>query len=115
MVEEKDGKIRLMEYKTSSSSYVGDDYLLQLGIYALLYQENFNAVPHEVGIYFLRDVNGEKVLGVTPYLLENARKQIVKHHACTQSNNIADYPKKPSYQCKWSTGQCDFYGLCFGA
>ena len=113
VIEERNGKLRLMDYKTSGSSYVTDEYLLQLGIYALLYKENFNSIPHEVGIYFLKDENGEKTLGVTEYLLENAKKQIMEHHSKVRSDNINDYPKKISNLCKWSNGKCDFYDLCF--
>lgn len=115
VIEEKDGKIRLMDYKTSGSSYVGGDYILQLGIYALLYQETFKSAPDEVGIYFLRDVNGEKVLSVTSNLLESSKQKILYHHTQTHSDDIRDYPKKHSFQCKWATGQCDFYNLCFAA
>ena len=113
VIEEKDGKIRLMDYKTSGSSYLTDEYLLQLGIYALLYKTSFNSVPHEVGIYFLKDENGEKVLSVTEYLLENAKRQIKEHHFKALSDNIEDYPKKISNLCKWSNGKCDFYEVCF--
>ncbi|MFC1685766.1 RecB family exonuclease [Nanoarchaeota archaeon] len=113
VIEEINNSIRLMDYKTSSSSYISDDYLLQLGIYALLYQEAFNSPPQEVGIYFLRDVNGEKVLKVTDYLLNNAKRKILEHHGKTQSGEIRAYPRKPSYLCKWSTGQCDFYNFCY--
>lgn len=114
VIEEKNGKIRLMDYKTSSSSYIGDEYILQLGIYALLYKENFNSTPEEVGIYFLRDINGEKVLKVNDNLLNSAKEQIIKHHSKTVSSDIQDYPKTPGFQCKWATGQCAYYELCFG-
>ncbi len=114
VIEEVDGRIRLMDYKTSSSSYVGDEYFLQLGVYALLYEENLSVQPQEVGIYFLRDENGERVLTVNDNMLENAKRQIVKHHGRTQSDDMKEYPKKPGFQCKWATGQCDFYKLCFG-
>ena len=115
VIENIDGKIRLMDYKTSSSSYVSDEYLLQLGIYALLYQEVYKGIPHEVGIYFLRDESGEKVLKVTPHLLENARKQIRAHHLRTENKDIDNYPQNISYLCKWATGQCSFYDYCFKA
>jgi len=113
VIEEREGKVRLMDYKTSSSSYLSDEYLLQLGIYALLYKENVNSVPHEVGIYFLKDEDGEKVLKVTEGLLESARRQIHAHHGKTVSGHMSNYPKNVTYLCKWSTGQCDFYNHCF--
>ncbi len=113
VVEESDGKIRLMDYKTSGSAYLTDEYLLQLGIYALLYKENINSVPHEVGIYFLRDNETEKVLSVTENLLNLALRQIREHHKKTVSDEIKDYPKKVTNLCKWLGGQCDFYEKCF--
>jgi len=114
VIEKIDGKIRLMDYKTSSSSYVSGDYILQLGIYALLYKEIFNSAPHEVGIYFLRDENGEKVLKVTDNMLEDAKNKVLQHHGRTASDSLEGYPKNRTHLCKWSNGQCDFYNLCYG-
>jgi len=113
VIEKDNEKIRLMDYKTSNSAYLTDEYLLQLGIYALLYKETFNSIPQEVGVYFLKEEEGEKVIKVNEDLLENASKQIIKHHSKTKSNNIDDYPKHISHLCKWATGQCDFYDKCF--
>jgi len=113
VIENIDGKIRVMDYKTSTFAYLTDEYILQLGIYALLFKENFNELPQEVGIYFLKDKEMEKSLSVTPHLLETARSKIEAHHKNTISDRYADYPKRISGLCKWGSGQCDFYDICF--
>lgn len=110
-IEDFDG-IRLMDYKTSKSSHVSAAYKLQLGIYALLYEQEHNVRPDKVGIYFLKDK--EVTLDVTDDLILNAKFQIEQIHEATESNNILDYPMKTSPLCKWATGQCDFYNKCFG-
>jgi hypothetical protein len=56
----------------------------------------------------------EKVLPVTPNLLDKARKSIVEHHSKVQQDDFKHYPKRITGLCKWPSGQCDFYDLCFG-
>ncbi len=108
-IEEHDGTVRLMDYKTSSS-YDLNKHILQLGIYSLLYLEKHGHMPAQVGVYFLKDQ--EKVMDVDEQLLEMAKKEIQAIHLNTTSRHIDDYPRKPSGLCKWSTGQCDFYDTC---
>jgi len=108
-IEKINDEIRIMDYKTSSSFNLYD-HKLQLAIYALLYQELHGELPDKVGIYFLKDK--PKVIKVDEQLLEFAKKEIELVHQNTCSEHIADYPKKPSGLCKYSTGQCEFFDTC---
>ncbi len=110
-IEIQDGKIRIMDYKTSSKNELTDDYVLQLAIYVLLYQEKYNKFPDEVGLYLLK--HGEKTIKVDENLMKRAVLECELIHTNTQSEEIDDYPKHVSHLCKWSTGQCDFYNICF--
>ena len=110
-IEIQDGKTRVMDYKTSSRDEITTEYLLQLSIYVLLYHEKYKKFPDEVGLYLLR--HGEKTIKADEKLLEFAKKECEFIHKNTQSEEIEDYPLKPGPLCKWSTGQCDFYNICF--
>jgi len=113
-IEELKGKVRLMDYKSSKKFDMTDAYKLQLAIYAMLYEEKHNKKPDQVGIYFLKDTGKhEYVLDVDEELLQLAKLEIEMIHLNTESDAIADYPKNITPLCKWRTGQCDFYGLCF--
>ena len=112
VIENWDGKVRLMDYKTSKRAKITDAYKLQLAIYALLYKEKHGSLPDEVGIYFLK--HGEMKLNVTEELVKDAQFAIEQIHASTEdTDDINDFPQKQSPLCKWSTGQCDFYDYCF--
>ena len=114
LIEKDNGLVRVMDYKTSKKFDFSQEYMLQLSIYALMYQEKHNSLPHELGIYFLKDTQEfEKTIKATQELVEYAKKEIEKTHAFTIKQTKEEYPKNPSPLCKWSTGQCDFYELCF--
>lgn len=105
-----DGKIRIVDYKTNANQDF-DEHLLQLSVYALLYFEKHGILPDETGISFMR---GEEVfIPVNQSLVESAKREILEIHKQTQHSNKESYPMKPSRLCKWSTGKCDFYDLCF--
>ncbi len=110
--EDENKKIVILDYKTAASDIIKDAYKNQLSIYALLYRENYNKIPHEVGIHFL--MHGIKTLTVDSYMLKHAVSIIKKVHKGTLSKEIKDYPKVKSGLCKWHSGQCDFYDLCYG-
>lgn len=111
VIEHHDGIIRLMDYKTSKKAHITDAYKLQLAIYAMMYQVEHGVLPDQVGIYFLKE--GEQVLPVNDELVMHAKFYIEQIHASTLTEDINDYPMKPSPLCKWSSGQCDFYDYCF--
>ncbi len=108
-IENYDGQVRLMDYKTSKHSNE-EEYRLQLAIYTLLYYEKHGKLPDKAGIYFLKD--RPKFIDVDESLLALARREIELVHQLTQSDHIKGYPRNPSKLCKWSTGQCDFYDAC---
>jgi CRISPR/Cas system-associated exonuclease Cas4 (RecB family) len=86
----------VVDYKTSKSKELLDDYKRQLGIYALLYKEKTGTVPI-VGIHFLKFKNGLKKYRVTPRYLAKIKALITEIHKKTQSEKIEDYPCK----CGW--------------
>jgi len=108
-IENHDGEVRIMDYKTSSHSDE-EEYRLQLAIYTLLYHEKHGRLPDKAGIYFLKD--RPKFIDVDDSLLELAKKEISLIHSLTKTTDINDYPRKPGRLCKWSTGQCDFFDVC---
>ena len=109
-IHDKEGKVVILDYKTSKKDIMTDGYKLQLGIYALLYKLENNILPDQVGINFLKF--GEQLIDVDEALIEDAKKEILFIHENTDSDIITDYPKQESGLCKWSKGQCDFYDTC---
>jgi len=57
--------------------------------------------------------HGEKTIKADEKLLKLAEKECLEIHRRTLSDDIEDYPLNPGPLCKWSTGQCDFYNICF--
>lgn len=109
-IENYKGEIRLMDYKTSSSFDI-EEHKLQLAIYSLLYSEKHGKLPDKVGIYYLK--SGERFIDPDETLLKLAEEEIKFIHEKTQSRDKIDYSKNITPLCKWSTGQCDFHGVCF--
>jgi len=108
-IEDHNDEIRIMDYKTSRS-FNENDHKLQLGIYSLLYLENFGRMPDKAGIYFLKDK--PRFIMVDDSLIAEARKEIEWMHQQTESDLADDYPRKTSPLCKWSTGQCEYFDIC---
>lgn len=108
-IENHNGHVRLMDYKTSKSEDI-NEHLLQLGIYSLLYKEKHGVLPKYVGVYFLKGQECE--LEVDEELVEMAKKEIEYIHNHTTTDDIHNYPKQTSPLCKWSTGKCDFFDIC---
>jgi CRISPR/Cas system-associated exonuclease Cas4 (RecB family) len=106
-IEDIDGRVHVTDYKTSTNLKISDDYRLQLGIYALLYNEKHGRLPNQTSVYFLR--HKPKYVAVDDDLLESVAKSIEFVHTNTKSDNIDDYPLKPNNLCKW----CDFHTICF--
>ncbi len=106
-IERCNGKVRLIDYKTSKKDSLTDEYMLQLGIYALLYKEKHEEYPDEVGLFLLK--HGERMVPVTEDLVNNAKFHIENVHMSTQSKDMRDYPKKPGPLCNF----CDFKTICF--
>jgi len=111
-IEHKDGKIKIMDYKTSKNAKMSPEYKLQLAIYSLLYKIKHDKMPDKVGIWFLK--HGEMCISVDQELLDHAKFEIEQIHFATETSDIGDYQKKTSPLCKYSSGQCDFYEVCNG-
>lgn len=111
VVENHDDKVAIIDYKTSKKLQITEDYKLQLGIYAMMHEE-LRKPADEVGILFLK--HGQELrIPVTPELVENARTVCTHVQLHTRSTNPGDYPMRTSPLCKWRSGQCEYYELCF--
>lgn len=111
-VHEHDGKTYILDYKTSKKCEITPEYKLQLSIYGMIFAE-LDRLPDEVGIFFLK--HGQELrLPVTQEMVEFAKREVRQIHELTGSRKIEDYPMNPGPLCKWRTGQCDYYDLCFG-
>ncbi len=102
--------VHILDYKTSSRDKMSGAYRLQLGIYAMMYEQTHGVKPKRVGINFLKF--GEKYLEVDDLLIQEAAYECLEIQKRTQTEEKNDYPKQRSPLCKWSTGQCDFYEHC---
>ena len=111
-IENVDGEVRVMDYKTSKRPHLSDAYHLQLNIYALLYHEKHGKLPDKLGIYFLKF--GEQTIPCSMDNVREAAREVTLVHELTTANEIEFYPRRTSPLCKWKTGQCDFYDVCFG-
>jgi len=112
VIYEMDDSVVILDYKTGKKTDISPEYRLQLGVYALMYEETTGRKPDFVGIDFLNHT--ERVLAVDQKIVDEAKRDIEYVHSKTISTNIKDYSQKPSPLCKWSTGQCDYYEQCFG-
>jgi len=101
----------VLDYKTSGKMN-RSEHLFQLGMYALLIKEKYGKLPEKVGIIYLKFGGKQDVIDVTHELVRDALAMIEQAHIHTQSAEKTDYPKKKSFLCKWSTGQCGFYDHC---
>ncbi|MFQ5474964.1 MAG: RecB family exonuclease [Candidatus Nanoarchaeia archaeon] len=111
VIEENDGEIKLVDYKTSKvKKRISKEYKLQLSIYALLYKEKHGVLPSKVSIWFLR--GSEEILPVDEQMVKDAAFEIEQIHFATESSAISDYKTNITPLCKWSNGQCDFYDFC---
>ncbi len=110
-IEYENGKVKVMDYKTSKADEMKPEYRLQLAIYALLFNEKYGRHPDKVGLWLLK--HGERTIDVNDELVALAKEELELIHVNTESDNIEDYPKNVTPLCKWKTGQCEFYEICF--
>ena len=110
-IHQIEDEVHIIDYKTNSTFEVKDSITLQLAIYSLLYFEKHGKIPNKVGVFFLR--HKLRLIKVDTALLELAKREIELVHAHTSTyEKKEDYPRCTGPLCKWSTGQCDFYGVC---
>ena len=109
-IHDIDGKIVIIDYKTSKKTEINDECMIQLALYALLYKESFGRTPDFVGIHFLRQ--GEKMMRVTPDLLALGEETCLKMQAHAKNEDVTIFPQRFSGLCKYKKGQCDYYETC---
>ena len=81
----------LVDFKTSKSMEMIDDYKRQLAIYALLYKDRFGEAPL-TGIHFLKFKEGLKQYRISEQFLNHTKHLVLDIHKKTQSEDQADYP-----------------------
>ena len=108
-IHKNNGEVLILDYKTSRSDELTEEYKLQLAIYGLLFQESYGRPPDRVGLYFLRH-GVEKFVPVNEELINFAIKECKYVHENSASEQIEDYPKNLGPACKW----CDYKQMCFG-
>ena len=86
-----DGKVSLVDYKTSARDDITPDIEVQMAIYALLYEDRFNVRPDIVAVDFLK-TGTEKRFPVTESLIEKAKQLCWEIRAMTSSDREEDYP-----------------------
>ena len=99
-IEEFEGDVSLIDYKTSRMDHMTDEYKLQLAIYALLYNEKYGKHPNSVGIDFLR--KNKKYLKVDQELIDHAIEQCRLIQEKTKTDDIKDYPQSNHRFCECS-------------
>ena len=86
-----DGKVIIVDYKTSGKDDITPEIEIQMALYALLYLENFNRKPDMIAVDFLQTGN-KKFITVTNDMIDDARKLCIDIRSKIHSNDIADYP-----------------------
>lgn len=109
-----DGRIKIVDYKTSRKDIVTPEYNLQAGIYAVLVHTVKGTLPESIEFDFLKGQT-QKV-EVNEYLINNTKFELEQIHVATATTDVNDYPRKPGPLCKWSnargSGQCAFFEIC---
>lgn len=103
-IENVDGEIRIIDYKTTAKFEITKEYRLQLAVYAYLYEKKYGKMPNKVGIYFLKEKL--HLISVDEPMVRFAEQECKKVHERTQSTDIKNYPQNAGYLCKALKGDC---------
>jgi DNA-cytosine methyltransferase len=103
-VENIDGEVRIIDYKTTSKFEITKEYRLQLAIYAFLYMKKYGKKPDKVGIYFLKE--RLHLISVDEPMLQYAEQECKGVFEKTTSKNMQDYPQNVGYLCRAMKGNC---------
>lgn len=107
-IENVDGVVHIIDYKTSKSAHVSNEYRLQMAIYLLLYQEKHGGLPHKASFCFLKHRSVE--VPIEPELIEMAKKEVLEIHARTEfAHGKEEYAMQQGPLCRY----CDFYEKCY--
>jgi len=85
------GKTMVLDYKTGANTEITDDIKVQLAIYALLYRENFGAIPDILAIDYLKS-GTVKRFGTSQALIDYGARLCEAIHRKTASMDERDYP-----------------------
>ena len=91
-VHNQNGKLTLVDYKTSRKAKVTADIFRQAAIYALLYQDKHGFPPEEIWIHFLKEEGPPKRIPVDEAMLDYAASLVESIHHSVSSGLEADYP-----------------------
>lgn len=89
-IKQKNGRVTLVDYKTSKSDEITPDIRVQMGIYALLHADKFGRAPDMVALDFLK-CRVERRFKVTEKLIQNAAIICQGMHQKTASEDERDY------------------------
>lgn len=108
----KDGKVTIIDNKTSKKEVLVKNHETQLAIYALLYLENFGKTPDKVGVRFLR-TGKKEYIPVNDKLISKAVYECKMMRVKNHPDNIQEYPRNPSPLCNWGKGKCSYLERCY--
>jgi len=92
-IHSANGKVSLTDYKTGKIDILSQDIKVQMSVYALLYRENFGALPDQIILDFLK-FQQAKPFPVTEDFAQYAENICKKIHEKTSSRDEKDYPCK---------------------
>ncbi|MDY6990193.1 MAG: PD-(D/E)XK nuclease family protein [Thermodesulfobacteriota bacterium] len=99
-VHRQDGKLTLVDYKTSKYPKITEDIMRQAALYALLCQNRYKQIPETVLIHFLKFPDDPQPIHVDNELLEYARILVESVGNKTTSQEEDDYPCTCGGYCK---------------
>ena len=103
-IDEVEGGVEILDYKTGSSKNKGGDTDDQLNIYAYGVINAMRLTPVKLTYYFLE--SGEKMsFTANPALIEASKKRILD---TAQEINAGNFKPNPGMICKW----CDYRNIC---
>lgn len=111
-ISQKDGKVRIIDNKTSRKEILTKNHENQLAIYALLYLENYGKLPDYLGIRFLRSGKKEYI-PVNDKLISKAIYECRMMRVKCFPDNIIEYPRNPSPLCNFGKGKCPYLERCY--
>ncbi len=92
-IHSTNGKVSLTDYKTGKIDFLSQDIKVQMSVYALLYRENFGALPDQIILDFLK-FQQSKPFPVTDDFAQYAENICKRIHEKTSSRDEKDYPCK---------------------
>lgn len=89
----------ITDYKTCKSADVRDEYRIQMGICALLFEGKYGQKPN-AKIHFLKFLKGIRDVDLSEDFMDNLKRTIMDIHEKTESEDPEDYPCTCGGWCK---------------